>query len=60
MYNICVYNTETKQYVYLDYIDTPLREQALEDWRRDNPKRSEILNKSDKLKLVAFLEGGGI
>ena len=60
MYNICVYSATTKRYTYLDCIEAPSREQALEFWKEQNPKRLQILQQIDNLILVALLEGGGI
>jgi hypothetical protein len=60
MYNICVYSATTKRYIHLDCIEAPSREQALESWKEQNPKRLQVLQQIDNLILVALLEGGGI
>ena len=60
MYSICVYSPSTKRYVHLDYVEAPSREQALQFWKEQNPKRLQILQQIDSLNLVALLEGGGI
>ena len=60
MFVIYAYNNETREYVHLDYVDVNSKEQALEAWKRENPKRLEVLNKSDKLKVIALVDGGGI
>ena len=60
MFAIFAYNKETREYVHLDYVDVNSKEQALEAWKRENPKRLEVLNKSDKLKVIALVDGGGI
>jgi hypothetical protein len=60
MYSINVYSPTTKRYVHLDYVKAPSREQALQFWKEQNPKRLQILEQIDNLNLVALLEGGGI
>ncbi len=60
MFVIYAYNKETREYAHLDYVDVNNKEQALEAWKRENPKRLEVLNKSDKLKVIALVDGGGI
>ena len=60
MFAIFAYNKETREYVHLDYVDVNDKEQALKTWKQENPKRLEVLNKSDKLKIIALSDGGGI
>ena len=60
MFNICVFNKTTKQYVHLDFIEALSREEAEKLWKEQNPKRLEILKQVDNFSIVALLEGGGI
>ena len=60
MYSINVYSASTERYVHLDYVKAPSREEALQFWKEQNPKRLQILEQIDNLNLVALLEGGGI
>ena len=60
MFNICVFNKVTKQYIHLDFVEAPSKQEAEEFWKEQNPKRLEILNKVGNFSIVALLEGGGI
>jgi hypothetical protein len=60
MFRIYAYNTKTGHYDSLDTYSGSSREEAINMWKLNNPRKTKTLQKSPNIKIVALLDGGGI
>ena len=65
MIDFCIYTyresaNNSDKYMLLGSVKAKDRKTALEEWRGDNPSQTRVIESSNKLKIVALVEPGGI